>query len=91
MVLKHLKVGCLQTSCSKTLLVSRHSRIMTKVHESTLQTPVDAIAVGKGIPSGATSTSSDPPEGALMLDIEHALVEDDPRAWSNNRKVSFLF
>ena len=63
---------------------------MTTVHESTLQTPVDAITVGKGIPSGATSTSSGPPEGALMLDIEHALVEDDPRTWSDNRKVSCL-
>ena len=57
---------------------------MTQVHECTSQTPVDAMS------SGETPASLDSPEGTLMLDIEHVLVEDDPRIWSNNRKVSFL-
>lgn len=28
---------------------------------------------------------------AVLLDIEHAVVEDDPRTWSSTRKVRTVF
>lgn len=28
---------------------------------------------------------------AVLLDIEHAVVEDDPRTWSSTRKVRTIF
>ena len=31
--------------------------------------------------------ASDPPENVTSLDIEHAVVVDDPRQWSRKRKV----
>lgn len=54
-------------------------------------TPADAVPTGKDASSSATSASSTPPGSVIQPDIEHALVEDDPRLWSNARKVSFLF
>lgn len=42
-------------------------------------TPVDGADV-KAVP---------PAEPPLKLDIEHAIVQDDPREWSNARKVFF--
>ena len=36
-------------------------------------------------------TSSTPPEGITKPDIEHAVVEDDPRLWSNTSKVGSFF
>ncbi|KAF8546911.1 MFS general substrate transporter [Imleria badia] len=66
---------------------------MTQVPDSqtTALTPTDAIPTGKDVSSSATSTSSTSPESVIQPDIEHALVEDDPRVWSNTRKNAILF
>ena len=54
-------------------------------------TPADATLTGKDVSSNATPASSTPSESVIKPDIEHALVEDDPRIWSSTRKVRFLF
>ena len=69
--------------------VLRRSRIMTKASDS--QTTSDAASTGKDVSSSITPTSSTPPESVIKPDIEHALVEDNPRIWSSTRKVGFLF
>ncbi|KAF9220514.1 vacuolar DHA amino acid exporter [Gyrodon lividus] len=38
-----------------------------------------------------TTPASQPLEVKIKLDIEHAVVEDDPRTWSNVRKNAILF
>ncbi|KAF9235667.1 MFS general substrate transporter [Melanogaster broomeanus] len=55
---------------------TNNNRLMTNVPDSqtTTLTPVD------------TPFTSQPPEPQVKLDIEHALVEDDPRIWSDARK-----
>jgi hypothetical protein len=55
--------------------------------QTTAFTPADDTLAG----SSATPTFSTPPESVIKLDIEHTLVEDDPRMWSNTRKVGFMF
>jgi len=65
---------------------------MTKIPDSqtiTL-TPANATSTGKDVSPSPTPTSSMLREIVIKPDIEHALVEDDPRIWSNTRKVSFL-
>ena len=47
-----------------------------------MTTPANAA-----VPMGEEPT----PTPLTPLDIEHALVEDDPRIWSNTRKVGLLF
>ena len=66
---------------------------MTKVPDIQTITlcPSDATPAGKDVSSSATPTSSTPPDSAIKPDIEHVFVEDDPRIWSNARKVGFLF
>ena len=56
--------------------------------QSTTLTPVEALDVEfhddhVQTPSPSSKLSNEP----LILDIEHAVVEDDPRIWSNSRKV----
>ena len=53
-------------------------------------TPADDTPTGMDVSSNATPPSSTPPESVIKVDIEHAFVEDDPRIWSNTRKVSCL-
>ncbi|KAF9220501.1 MFS general substrate transporter [Gyrodon lividus] len=38
-----------------------------------------------------TLPASQPLEVKIKLDIEHAVVEDDPRSWSHARKIAILF
>ena len=38
---------------------------------------------------GADEKAAPPTEVPLKLDIEHAIVQDDPREWSKARKASF--
>ena len=68
---------------------------MTHVPESqnTMMTPADAAPTGEDASSSATPTLAplSPTKEVIKLDIEHALVEDDPRIWSNTRKVGLLF
>ena len=52
--------------------------------------PSHTASTGKDVSCSATLASSTPPESVIKPDIEHALVEDDPRIWSNTRKVGFL-
>ncbi|KAH0832264.1 vacuolar DHA amino acid exporter [Lanmaoa asiatica] len=58
--------------------------------QSTTMTLADASPTGEHASSSATPTCSTPPEDVIKLDIEHALVEDDPRIWSNTRKNAIL-
>ncbi|KAH0832263.1 MFS general substrate transporter [Lanmaoa asiatica] len=66
---------------------------MTQVldSQSTMMTLADAAPTDEHASSSATPTCSTPPEDVVKLDIEHALVEDDPRIWSNTRKNAILF
>ncbi|KAG8214816.1 hypothetical protein J3R82DRAFT_9963 [Butyriboletus roseoflavus] len=58
-----------------------------------MTTPAYAVPMSKDTSSCATPTPTPltPPEDVIKLDIEHAIVEDDPRIWSNTRKVGLLF
>ena len=66
---------------------------MTQIHDSQsiALTPADGTLMAKDASSTTTHTCSTPPDGGIKFDIEHALVEDDPRTWSHTRKVRFLF
>ncbi|KAF9234682.1 MFS general substrate transporter [Melanogaster broomeanus] len=65
---------------------------MTKVPDSqtTTLTPVDVSLSETDVHPIQTPFTSQPPEPQVKLDIEHALVEDDPRIWSNARKNAVL-
>ncbi|KAF9234681.1 vacuolar DHA amino acid exporter [Melanogaster broomeanus] len=61
---------------------------MTKVPDSqtTTLTPADVSLSETDVHPIQTPSTSQPLEPQIKLDIEHALVEDDPRIWSNARK-----
>lgn len=65
---------------------------MTQIphRQTTSLTPADLTLIAKNVSTCVIPNSSTPPEDAIKLDIEHALVEDDPRIWSHARKVSLL-
>jgi hypothetical protein len=87
-----LRVACPQLLDCENYSCFTTFTIMTKVPDSrtTTLTPADTTLTGKDVSSSAMPASSTPSECVIKLDIEHALVEDDPRIWSNTRKVSFL-
>ncbi|KIJ10880.1 hypothetical protein PAXINDRAFT_85372 [Paxillus involutus ATCC 200175] len=65
---------------------------MTEVfdNQTTTQTPADVSHTDTDVHLTQTLHAS-PLEANLEPDIEHAVVEDDPRVWSNTRKNVILF
>ncbi|KAF9234678.1 major facilitator superfamily domain-containing protein [Melanogaster broomeanus] len=55
--------------------------------QTTTLTPADVSLSETDVHPIQTPSKSQPLEPQIKLDIEHALVEDDPRTWSNARKV----
>ncbi|KAF9230559.1 vacuolar DHA amino acid exporter [Melanogaster broomeanus] len=54
--------------------------------QTTTLTPADVSLSETDVHPIQTPSTSQPLEPQIKLDIEHALVEDDPRTWSNARK-----
>jgi hypothetical protein len=56
--------------------------------QNTTLTPTEVQNIGfQGVHAQKNSTSSELSNEPIILDIEHAVVEDDPRIWSDARKV----
>ncbi|KAG1900636.1 MFS general substrate transporter [Suillus fuscotomentosus] len=58
---------------------------------STNLSPIEVQDVEFHIDAQSHSPSSILPNEPIKLDIEHAVVEDDPRIWSNTKKTAILF
>jgi hypothetical protein len=61
---------------------------MAESQSSTILSPIEVQNVESHTDPQMHSPSSTLSNEPIKLDIEHAVVEDDPRIWSNTKKVS---